>query len=50
MLVIEAFKKDEIELAKIPCIHYPIWFKKDKIWILVNFGNEVNTITLVYTA
>lgn len=30
------------------CIYYPVWFKKDKVRALINFGNKVNTITPAY--
>lgn len=46
----KTYKKDEVELARVPYIHYPIWFKKDKNWALINSSNKVNTMTFVYAA
>lgn len=33
---------------QVPCIHYPVRFKKDKAQVLINSESEVNTMTLVY--
>lgn len=30
-------------------IYYLIWFKNNKIWALIDFGNKVNIIKLGYT-
>lgn len=50
VVVTKAYKEDKIELAKELYIYYPIKFKKDKIWALINSNNEINTIILVYVA
>lgn len=46
----EACKEDKIELVKIPFIHYPIKYKKDQIWALIDSGNKVNTMNFAYAA
>lgn len=51
MLVTKANKKDDnMTLARISYIYYPLHFPKNinKIQALLNLGNEVNAITLVY--
>lgn len=48
--MIKAYKEDKIKLARVLYIYYPIWFKKNKIWTLINSGSKVNTITFAYTA
>ena len=32
----------------IPCIYYLIWFKKNKVQALINFGSKVNVMTPAY--
>lgn len=44
----EASKKDDVILEKVSCIYYPIWFKKDKIRVLIYSGNKVNAITPIH--
>lgn len=41
-----------LPLEHVLCIHYLIQFKKNqaKIWILLDFGSKINTITLAYIA
>lgn len=49
--VIELSKEDEIVLAIVPCINYPLCFQKDnenKMQALINSGNELNAITQAY--
>lgn len=48
MPLIEATKEDNIVLEKISYIHYPIWFKIDKVRALINSGNKVNIMTPAY--
>ena len=43
----EASQKDVV-LDRIPCICYPIWFKKNKVHGLINSGSKVNAMTLGY--
>lgn len=38
----EYSKKDNIKLAKIPCIYILLYFKKNKICALINSGSKVN--------
>ena len=51
-LVIEANKKAQgVILDRVPCIHYPVQFQKDKratIWALINLGSKVNAMTPAY--
>lgn len=49
-LVIKALKKNEIKLIKVLYIYYLIYFKKDKIWAIINFDSKVNAIISAYTA
>lgn len=51
MLVTKVDKKNEIVLAKVLYIHYPLRScknKKNKIYILINFANKINVIMLIY--
>ena len=32
------------------CIYYPIWFKKNKTYALINLDNKVNVMILKYTS
>lgn len=50
MLMTEASKEGEVILDQVPCIHYPVWFKKYKIKALINFGSKINTITFAYAS
>ena len=51
-LVIEASKEtQEVILDRVPCIHYPVQFRKDKgatIQALIDLGSVVNVMTLAY--
>ena len=51
-LVTEASKEaQEVILGWVPCMHYPVQFRKDKeatIWALINVGSKVNAMTLAY--
>lgn len=43
--------KEEVVLARVPYIYYPLYFKKNnqnKVEALINSNNEINTITLPY--
>ena len=50
--VTEASKEaQEVILDRVPCIHYPVQFRKDKgatIRALIDLGSKVNTITPAY--
>lgn len=53
MLKILAFDIDNLTLLleHMPYIHYPLYFqknKKEEIEAFINFGNEINMITLIY--
>lgn len=45
--IVEASKKN-IALSWISYIYHFIWFKKDKIRALIDFGNKINAIMPVY--
>lgn len=45
-----ASKKDNVVLEKILYTHYLIWFKINKIKVLINSDNKVNAMTLGYTS
>lgn len=32
------------------CIHYPVLFKKNKVWALIDSSSEINVMTLTYAA
>lgn len=40
----------EVILDWVPYVYYPVQFQKHKstIWALINFGSEVNAMTLAY--
>ena len=40
----------KVILDYLPCIQYPVQFRKDKadIWVLINSGREVNAMTPAY--
>ena len=48
--VTKASQKDIVVLDRIPCICYPIWFKKSKVQVqaLFDSGSKINAITLEY--
>lgn len=39
-----------LPLERVPCIHYPLYFRKDQreIQALIDFGNEINVMTPAY--
>lgn len=49
--IIRTSKENKMILEKVPCIYYLLCFRKDKknkIQALINLGNKVNAMTLVY--
>lgn len=46
--IIKTSKKNMV-LNCIPCIYYPVLFKKDKLKALINFGSKFNAMMLAYT-
>ena len=43
--------QEVIVLDRVPCIHYPMQFRKNKgatIWALINSSSKVNAMTPVY--
>lgn len=48
MSMIKANKKDNVILYWVLCIYNLIWFKKNEVLALIDVGNKVTTITLVY--
>ena len=48
----EASKEDVVALDRVPCIRYPIRFKKNEVQVqaLIDSGSEVNAMTLGYTS
>ena len=46
--VTEASQEDVVTLNLVPCICYPIWFKKNKIQALIDSGSKVNAMTSGY--
>ena len=49
-LVIGTSKGDDVPLQRVPCIHYPIRFKKKEVQALIDLGSEVNAMTPAYTS
>ena len=47
-----ASKEDEIVLKRVSCIHYPLRFQKDTVYVkaLVNSGSKVNDMTPAYVS
>ena len=45
----EASKEDGA-LDWVPCIHYPVQFKKNEVRALINSGSEVNAMTPKYAS
>ena len=41
-------KEDDVALKQISCNHYSIWFKKNKVQVLIDLGSEINIMTLAY--
>ena len=50
LLVTETGKEDDVPLQRIPCVHYPIWFKKKEVQALIDSSSEVIAITLAYAS
>lgn len=48
ILVTEVCKKDNIILDLVFCIYYLIYFEKNEVQILIDFGSKVNTIIIKY--
>ena len=50
--MIETSQKNIVVLDWVPCICYPIWFKKSEVQVqaLTNFGSKVNVITPAYAS
>ena len=50
--VTETSKEDDVVLERVPCIHYPLRFRKDTAGVraLVDLGSEVNAMTPAYAA
>ena len=50
--MIEASQEDVVILDRVPCICYPIWFKKSEVQVqvLIDSGSEVNAMTLGYAS
>ena len=48
----EASQEDVIALDRVPCICYPIWFKKSEVQVQAPFdsGSEVNAMTPGYAS
>ena len=52
-LVTEASRKDEVILERVPCVHYPLHFHKDKenkLRTLINLGSKINAMTPAYVS
>ena len=43
-------REEVLVLEHVPCIYYPIWFKKKDVQDLIDSGSEVNAMTLVYAS
>ena len=50
--MIKTIKEDEVVSERIPCIYYPLRFRKDTINVkaLIDFGNKANAMTLAYAS
>ena len=50
--VIETSKEDEVALERVPCVYYPLRFRKDTadVKALIDLGNEVNAMTPAYAS
>ena len=48
--MIETSKKDDVPLKRVPCIHYPIRFKKKEVQALIDSCSEVNAMTPACTS
>ena len=46
----ETSKKEDVPLQRVPCVHYPIWFKKKEVQALIDSGSEVNAMSPAYAS
>ena len=48
----ETSKEDDVTLERVPCVHYPIHFRKDTadVKALIDSGSEVNAMTPAYAS
>ena len=48
--MIEASKEKHVSLERVPCIYYPLRFRKDTAGVraLIDLGSEVNAMTPAY--
>ena len=44
----EANQENVVVLDWVPCICYPIWFKKNEVQALIDSGSKVNVMTPKY--
>ena len=49
-LVTETSKEDDVALQRVPCIYYPIRFKKNEVQALINSGSQVNAMAPAYAS
>ena len=49
-LVTETSKEDDVALQRVLYIHYPIWFKKKEVQVLIDSGSEVNAMLPAYAS
>lgn len=42
--------KEDMVLKQMLCIYYPVWFRNNDVWPLIDFGSKVNTIIPTYIA
>ena len=50
--MIEASKEEHVSLERVPCIHYPLRFRKDTAGVraLIDSGSEINAMSPVYAS
>ena len=48
--VTETSKEDDVALQRVPCIHYPIPFRKKEVQALIDSGSEINAMTSAYAS
>ena len=48
--VTETSKEDDVPLQRVPCVHYPIRFKKKEVQALIDSGSEVNAMSPAYAS
>ena len=46
----ETSKEDDVLLQRVPCVHYPIQFKKKEVQALIDSGSEVNAMSPAYAS